>query len=118
MKISRGVTRLVFVFKDRVLKVPNPFNGWICFFEGFLSNYREGCTWMGEAITSEERDMLCPVLAFSLNGFWLLMQRVDRVLEHEDDPAYEPEKFFTITQDSKPQNFGILDGRTVVIDYA
>lgn len=115
MHIARGVTRLVLVLGGRVIKIPNPFNGWICFFSGFLANYHEGCTWFGEVA---EHDKLCPVLAFDLSGFWLVMQRADRVLEDEDDPAYDPAAFADITMDSKPANFGVLGGKTVVIDYA
>jgi len=116
-KLAFGATRIVILLKDRVIKLPNPLNGWIPFFEGFLSNYREGCTWFGEDLSIEEKGKLCPVLSFSSSGFWLIMQRVDRVLEDEVDSLYDPENFKDITLDDKPDNFGVLNGKVVVIDY-
>lgn len=107
---------MVLILKDRVIKVPNPFNGWIPFFQGFISNHIEGCTWFGEVA---EHDKLCPVLKFDLNGFWLVMKRADLVFYDwsDEDKARITEEFKDITLDGKPENFGFLDGRLVCIDY-
>lgn len=120
MRIASGATRIVFIFNRWVLKIPNPTKGWIPFFSGFLANYHEGCVWFGSYNrVADEKTMLCPVLKFDLSGFWLVMRRAETIdpAEIDDyDTFYQP--YEKITRDLKLENFGRLDGRIVLVDYA
>lgn len=140
MKLKRnGVTRLVFIFDKKVIKIPNFLNGWACFICGLLANMREGSAWeynSGENMT-EHVDKLCPVLWRSWGGWILVMRKADTegykkwfedmcndpsktddekiaFIEHMYDPWIEA----GFGGDDKPENYGFLDGRVVKIDYA
>lgn len=112
MKISRGATRIVFIFKDRVIKIPNFLDSWMGFLYGFIGNMLEADTWRS---THDAR--LCPVLAASRYGFWVVMRRADPI--HPDDFEFlEDSRYSEFTQDLHESNFGIVDNRFVLIDYA
>lgn len=120
LKIAQGVTRIVLILPDRVIKFPNPFNGWIPFLQGFVSNHIEGTTWVGEQLLGDQGDChkLCPIMAFSFNGFWLVMKRARTLPEGTDLKDLEGlENLGDITEDLHAANLGYLDDRLVVIDY-
>lgn len=109
MRIEAGATRLVFVGRKLVAKVPRP-KDWYTFLAGLISNINEASIWRE---MKDER--LCPTV-FAMPGGWLNIMR-------RAEPYTEPTLptwlvLSGITFDIDPSNVGWLDGRLVVIDYA
>jgi len=126
--MRKGVTRIVLVTGRWAIKVPNPrpygegLAGmlWgLC--RGVLANQAEA-TWWRNA-TPDMRPHLCPVLRSWLGG---LVQVYPRCDPFEVDDAmrekmwthqYSPVPLEPQPGDTKPENFGVLDGRVVLLDY-
>lgn len=108
MRIERsGITRLVFLTKKYVIKVPRINYGWEKFVEGVFSNLSERNCWR---ITRSE--YLCPVL-FCVGGFFSVMPRVEICKNEEDIIGILNEE----GEDRKPDNYGWYEGRIVCVDY-
>jgi hypothetical protein len=130
MKINNnGVTRIVFVFKHVVVKVPKPFV-WSHFLRGILSNINEDNTWKWNTGKFEKGTsyLLCPVIWRSVGGWILIMKRAQPIAEKFDKifkgdgtvihvklNCDEHIKYFP--GDDTVSNYGKLDGRLVKIDY-
>jgi hypothetical protein len=130
MVIKRGATRIVFVFKRVVIKIPNN-QGYKLFLYGILANLQEksfsrGCS----------RDDLAKVKFCSPLGFFLIMEKaepikLEELWETDWEDADEWEQFSNflherykdddmkdfMLSDSKPSNWGYINGRLVKIDY-
>jgi hypothetical protein len=120
MYINRdGATRIVFVFKNFVIKIP-VWRSWLNFLNGLLANITEGQTWKYNQyddcrIGCEKiRNMICPVLYFNRLGLVTIMRRADK-LPHNYPINYHD--YSGLCSDLKDDNFGLLDGKLVVIDY-
>lgn len=110
-----GITRFVFLTKRYAIKVPRP-QTWKNFLNGILANIQEA------EISTMGKDRLCPVL-FSCLGFVVVMPRCEalspnycqdyicKVFYGSDDPSLR-------RLETKLENYGLLDGKLVCIDYA
>jgi hypothetical protein len=124
MKINRkGVTRIVFVFKTFVVKIPNFTCQWNHFLKGIIGNIEESKTWEYNSGEYENGNsyLLCPVLWCSWGGWVLVMKRAETFTYEEweamiDTDIREHKKHFS--GDDTMSNYGMIDGRIVKIDYA
>jgi len=117
-QIERGATRIVFVFKKFVLKIPT-FKQYDLFLNGLLANLQEKL-WSGNH-PDLARVSFCGKL-----GFVLIMERAEvlgndtnwldtmEVLEekYKDDELVE-----FLLSDFKPSNWGYINGQLKKIDY-
>ncbi len=109
MKLKKGITRWVFVFKGRVVKIPSLYNWWF-FLSGLLANLNERNWWRDTC----HDDRLCPVSFACWGGWFIVMPRAE-VLSETDEVYYD---FYDgLPRDNKPTNFGWYQGRLVMIDY-
>jgi hypothetical protein len=121
MYISKqGTTRIVFVFSNKVLKIPT-FKSWSLFLHGLLSNINEG-----EVYNNINRNDLAKVYYYNKLGLFLIMERVTicrneealdllEILEerYQDDTLRD-----FIMDDYKTSNWGRRqDGSLVKVDY-
>ena len=106
MTIRIGTSRLVILTKRFAFKLPCIL-GWRRFLCGLLANIHE-CEWDGYS------ELLCPIV-FSLPGGWIVvMKRASELVSLED---VDLNLFAGLPLDIKPSNFGLLDGKVVLIDY-
>lgn len=104
MRTAAGQTRRVLLVGGWALKVPRARNGWRFFLMGMLANANER-RWSG----FDAR--LCPVLWCGPFGLLLCMRRAEPL---DADPPEMPSLPFL---DMKRENFGLLEGRVVSVDY-
>ena len=131
--IKGGVTRIVWVFRDIVIKFPNFKRGYMYGLHGLLGNLQE-------AGLSSSHESLAKVLFCQRHGLFLVMERVtlvEEVLWGKSDDAYDffelEEEFIekleeqfeddpmkeVLLSDAKTVNWGYTkDNRLVKIDYA
>jgi hypothetical protein len=108
--IHRGGSRCVLLLPFVVLKWPR----WTSWREGVASNLQEG------AWGAKRRPDLCPVVASSRRGWWLVMRRA-RPMTDEEWSATEERLYAAVFGDDDPydgvpvelkrSNFGIYQGR-------
>lgn len=117
---KQGTTRIVFVFKSKVVKVPT-IKSWCLFLHGLLSNINEG-----EVYNNTNRNDLAKVYHYNKLGLFLIMERVTicsneealdllEILEerYQDDTLRD-----FIMDDYKTSNWGRRqDGTLVKVDY-
>lgn len=121
MYISKqGTTRIVFVFSNKVLKIPT-FKSWSLFLHGLLSNINEG-----EVYNNINRNDLAKVYYYNKLGLFLIMERVSICSNEEALDLLETlEEIYQndtlkdfIMDDYKTSNWGRRqDGTLVKIDY-
>ncbi|RLC88686.1 MAG: hypothetical protein DRJ03_02075 [Chloroflexi bacterium] len=112
-----GVTRFVLPLGRRyVVKMPVPFN-WLHFLQGLQGNVHE-------AVFSKHLvDVfpICPVVASIPGGFLNVMPRAEAITEDQLTKEVRQKwgmwKDMAIPIEIKRNNFGVLDGRVVVVDY-
>ena len=115
-----GVTRLVFIFKNIVIKIPNFTCQWDHFLLGIIANINENRCYKWH----EHNDILCPVKWISWLGFILIMKRADtdRHLKevYEDGLKFNYSSWVNcgLGGDDKPDNYGYVNDKLVKIDYA
>lgn len=109
-RITTGITRTVYVTRRWAIKTPSCRYGWKYFLHGLLANLQER-EWWGYDYRPEA---LCPVLAASRLGFWLVMPVATDIAENELPPR---EDFADLPCDYKHDNFGWYQGRIVLRDY-
>lgn len=119
MIINRvGTTRIVFIFKNVVVKVPNFCDGWLNFLTGLVANINENQTWKWNSgdYESGKSYLLCPVKWCSWGGWFLVMQRATpcEIGEKIDYIEWMKAGF---GGDDKPDNYGWYNYRIVKIDY-
>ena len=110
-KLGEGIHRTVFACRLRpelVVKVEND-DDW-----RYFANVMEMKFWNDHESYSKVARWLAPCEYMSPDGRILLQKRVRPLLDESELPAELP-AFLT---DIKPENFGLLDGRVVCIDYA
>lgn len=121
MYISKqGTTRIVFVFSNKVLKIPT-FKSWSLFLHGLLSNINEG-----EVYNNINRNDLAKVYYYNKLGLFLIMEKVSICSNEEAldlletlEETYQNDtlKDF-IMDDYKTSNWGRRqDGTLVKVDY-
>jgi len=126
MKIKKGATRIVFVFKRNVVKIPN-VNKYQLFLNGILANLQE------KSFSKLGRKDLAKVKYCDRFGLFLIMERVTE-LDNENIPIRrwkrEMKKIYEddileefMLSDLKPSNWGYIEGfgdvesRFVKFDY-
>lgn len=113
-----GATRIVFIFKKFVIKIPN-VREYKLFLYGILSNLQE------KTFSKMKREDLAHVYFCSPFGLFLIMQRAEvtsdmnerrfiRMIykKYKDDDL----RCFMIA-DCKPDNWGYINGNLVKVDY-
>lgn len=115
MKIRKGCTRIVFVFRSYVIKVPNFTKNHLHFLQGCYANYAERSFCKNFKYYSLEYDKVSPTIYCSWFGLFSIQKRVIELSR----PLIKKEiKYFkTTTIDLKYQNFGYLNNKLVCIDY-
>lgn len=121
MYISKqGTTRIVFVFSNKVLKIPT-FKSWSLFLHGLLSNINEG-----EVYNNMNRNDLAKIYYYNKLGLFLIMERVSICSNEEALDLLETlEEIYQndtlrdfIMDDYKTSNWGRRqDGTLVKVDY-
>ncbi len=136
MKIIRGCHRVVFVFNNIVIKIPNFYYSFEHFLNGMLANMKEGRIWY-QCKESNDIELICPVIWYSWGGWVLIMAKAD-VCKWNNEirlmPAIEnPSDFMSVKEnnnklykkwidagfggDDKADNYGYFNGNLVKIDY-
>lgn len=123
MRITfKGVTRIVFLFKTFVIKIPALHNGWCCFLRGLVGNINEGQTWRWNSGKYEKgkSHLLCPVIWTSWGGWILVMKRakIYTTVEWDNIDCDVREHTNNFAGDDKVCNYGFYQGKLVKIDYA
>lgn len=119
MEISRsGITRIVFLFGNFVIKIPNFTVHHRHFLQGCYANWSERTTYKywKKYNYKELYQLVCPSYFCSWFGLIQIQKRI-RVLDREltKDEVY---MFRGIAgQDIKKENFGYYHGRIVCLDY-
>lgn len=123
MKIERGTTRTVFLVGGYAIKIARiwhklPQHRWKMFLRGMLANMDEYFCYKFSPIDKKKK--LCPVKFISPLGLILVMKRAEKCSEEEFNK--EAKNFFHsfagLPLDAKIENFGIINGELVLIDYA
>ena len=104
--LAKGSTRTVYVASDReVVKIESV---------GTFNNVLEYTLWQDLQYCPEVADWLAPCIGISPDGSMLMQRRAEPLPEDYKLPEYLPE-FLT---DTRRDNYGLLDGRFVCVDYA
>lgn len=115
MKIKKGTTRIVFVFKNIVIKIPNYTYSHLHFLNGCYANYSERNYCIMFKDMPEFYNKVAPTIYSSIFGLFSIQRKVE-VLNRELTEE-EAEYFKNQSTDNKGINFGIYNGRLVCIDY-
>lgn len=119
MKIKKGSTRTVLLIGKYAIKIPrfwhnNKGHKWKMFLRGILANIDEYFWWKH----SHNKEKLCPIVCKFPLGLVLVMLRADELLECDYNRLKLQKEFIGLPLDNKRLNFGWLDGKIVLIDYA
>lgn len=112
---SRGVTRLVFVFRHFVIKVPRLNYGHTNFLCGCLSNWKERQFYKNFKNLPDYGNLIIPTLWCSWFGLISIQKRALKL--NRELTLEEIKKFSKVCTDIKSANFGIYNGNLVCIDY-
>lgn len=117
---TNGVTRIVFVLRTVVIKIPKFYIQWDHFLKGLIGNIEEGRTWRYNSGRYERGRsyLLCPVVWTSWGGWILVMKRAEVMTREqwelvEDISVYR--EYFG--GDDTMSNYGYIGDRLVKIDY-
>ncbi len=119
MKINRqGITRIVLVFRDYVIKIPNFLYQQEHFLAGCYANYMERHYYklFSSMKNKNVSDLLAPSIWCSWFGLVQIQAKCEKKLEDLTDGEIEKYKDWCGT-DSKKENFGIYKDRLVCLDY-
>lgn len=119
--IKTGSNRLVFIFKNFVIKIPFPprlgkHRTWKNFITGILANMNEYDTWRWNKYRSEIIEKLCPIIYSNCFGLMNIMRKANLFQEEEFNNLCT-EDYADVCSDIHINNFGELNGKLVVIDY-
>lgn len=134
--IRRGSSRIVFILKNSVVKIPNFTYSWYLFICGVCANLEENNCWKWNSGKYDKgtSHLLCPVKWCSWGG-WILIMKKANVQKHVNeiyasaplgdiDPEDEVKLRYKqwidagFGGDDKCDNYGYLENRLVKIDYA
>ncbi len=119
MTLKNGCTRIVFIFNNFVLKIPNYRYSHYHFLQGCQSNYSERnyCKSFKNAnYEGNMYDFVAPSFYCSLFGLILIQAKclpIEKELTDDEKEFYKP----LCGTDSKKENFGIYKGKLVCLDY-
>lgn len=102
--------------------MPSLLNGWHNFIFGLLANMNEATVWDIATLPQHadngqfvgQSHLLCPVLWRSWGGWVLVMRRCEPVSHDFDLTPWEEA---CLDGDDKLENYGLLDGHIVKLDY-
>lgn len=118
MLIKYGVTRIVILIGNFAIKIPNFKNGQLNFLMGCVSNKRER-TLFKSFVDFDGYSIykyVAPSLYCSIFGLIQIQKRCEPL--NRDLSDEEKQKFFEVCMgDLKRENFGLLDGNIVCLDY-
>ena len=124
MKIVRdGVTRTVILAGRYAIKFPSTRYSWRLFLRGLLANMNERDIWRWSGVadwTGVPRNLLARVIWVCPGGWFLVMERADRILTEEEydwDLFEAAKKSKPPISDLKPDNIGIFGSNRKIIDY-
>jgi hypothetical protein len=120
MQKRLGATRLVFLFKNFVIKIPN-LNEYKLFLNGILANLQE------KVFSKMNRPDLAKVMFCGKLGLFLVMERAEEIdcksinwneFKEQLEKNYKNDemKEFMLS-DPKPSNWGYINGKLVKVDY-
>ena len=121
MKISRGTTRMTILIGGLAFKLPILGRSLKHFVKGWLGNLDESNIWW-ELKYDSFGDQLCPIY-FSLFGLVNVMKRANPVTIEFNKQSILQEfkdisKLVSVDVCSGWRNFGIINGKLVLVDYA
>jgi hypothetical protein len=120
MKVNMiGCTRIVFEFKNFVVKIPKFTHQWSHFLMGLISNMDESKTWKWNSGKYEKGTsyLLCPVLWCSWGGWILIMKKATMLTSEDWQTTFIPEHKKHFGGDDKLANYGYFNGKVVKVDY-
>ena len=107
MWILKGTMRRVFILKNIAIKIPLNI-------KGYLANINEIHNWYKY---KQCKEYLCPIIFHDLLGFIVVMKRVQPVYDLDEYDISFMDYTIPVFNDIKRNNFGLLDGKLVKIDY-
>lgn len=116
-----GVTRIVIILNDVVIKIPKFTHQWSHFLRGILANITENRTWKWNSGKFEKgtSHLLCPVIWCSWGG-WVIVMKKAAVMTYEEwekSEWYNDQHRKHFPGDDTVSNYGILNNTLVKIDY-
>ena len=111
MRIRRGITRTVWLFGPWAIKFPSMRYAGLFFFKGCLANLEEAWHWND---LKDRREVMAPVLWCGWFGLFLVMKRAEDL----NPCTWMWPVNVHGAMDAKKENLGMIDGRTVWVDYA
>lgn len=114
LEIKQGITRIVFIFKNYVIKIPNYRYGYQYILKGLLANLQEKNLWN---FHKGKTDKLCPVLYCSPFCLFLIMPKAEKVGEVEITKEVAKNYFKDYPLDYGKRNFGLYNGKIILLDY-
>lgn len=122
LKIRKGVTRVVILIGKFAIKFPRGYHSsrtkdplsWKWFLRGLLANIDEKFWWD----CTLQKDKLCKIRIAGPLGLFLIMDRAEPLLETEYDKEFFEKEFKYLPLDNKICNFGKINDRIVLVDYA
>ena len=115
MKIIKGTTRIVFIFKNFVIKIPNGTYSHLNFLNGCYANWSEW-QFCKNFEDHELYQRVAPSLFCIYFGLLQIQQKCDLLNRELTDEELD---YFREVRggESKPNNFGFYKGRIVCLDY-
>lgn len=120
MKIDlKGVTRIVFIFNNIVVKIPNFLYQHSHFLQGCYANWSEREYYKRHSKADYENNMVEYVVPSYFCSWFGLLQIQARCEPKLENLTEEEEKFYEplCGTDCKKENFGWYKGRLVCLDY-
>lgn len=119
MEIHKGTTRTVFLIGNYAIKIARFWSEFNerklkTFLKGLLANIDEYYWWN----LSYKQELLCPVLCKSPLGLILIMKRTQKLRQDEYNRIKFTELYKGLPLDNQICNFGKLNDKIVLIDYA
>lgn len=116
--MNKGITRIVFYIGNYAIKIAHPFNNHCHFLYGCYANNNERryCRMVKGVENNKFYNLVAPSLYCSLFGVFQIQRRC--IVNTVELTKSELRKFKDLHGgDTKPNNFGFLDGKLVCLDY-
>ena len=118
ISVNSGITRIVLAIGKWVIKFPKLSNGHMHFLFGCFANYSER-SYCKNMVTMEDRalyNLVAPSIFCSWFGLFQIQKRC--IVNTEELSQSVLDRFKNVHgMDTKPNNFGYIDGRLVCLDY-
>jgi len=115
IKIKNGSTRIVFIFDNFVIKIPNFLYSHNNFLLGCIANWKERKFTKDFKCLPNYYNKISPSLFCSYFGLLQIMKKCEPL--NRDITDKEILYFKDITIETKSSNFGILKDKIVCLDY-